>query len=161
MNECAACRSTNAEGLALCAKCGAPLAGSRGGTRADDFHEAAAKKGLDDLDRVRRLRRIHAFVGAMTFFLLQLLLGLPESLMPLALSLNAIFSAVMGLPIGYLISRFRAGAVGGALISMIAFMIMGLVLGWLSGEGPRQALFFGLLGLIPGALIGIHVTMDE
>lgn len=161
MIECPSCRATNAAGLELCAKCGAELAGIRGGSKADELHEAAAKKVLDDRDRVRRLRRIHAVVGAMTFFLLQLLLGLPDSLMPLALLLNAIFSAVMGLPIGYLISRLRAGAIGGALISAAAFMLMGLLIGWISGEGPRQALFFGLLGVIPGALIGIHVTMDE
>lgn len=156
MIECSACRATNADRVSACAKCGAPLDGLKGGTKADDATEEAVKRERDSDDRVRRLRRTHAGVGAMTFFLLQLLVGLPDSLMPGALLTGAIGSTIVGLPIGYLISRFRAGGIGGALISAAAFMVLGLVL----GAGSRT-LMWGLIGILPGALIGIHVTMDE
>jgi hypothetical protein len=100
----------------------------------------------------------------MTFFAINLLLGLPHSLHPSALVQNAVVSALFGLPIGWVISWRRGGPIQGALISAAAFVVVRLVLGLIEGLGPAayvQAVVWGVCGLLPGALIGIHVEMDE
>lgn len=156
MIACADCRATNAAGLAACARCGASLDVLRGGERAEEVELDLARRDLEGKARIRRLRRLHAFVGATTFFLLQLLVGLPDSLLPSNLIVNAVVSAALGAPIGYLISRWRAGPLKGALISAGVFALLGLVL-----AGPLQAFVWATCGLLPGCLIGYHVEMDE
>lgn len=159
---CAACGSTNAAGLSACARCGGPLSGAALSPlkqAADDerlLREARAAR------RLRSLRRMHAGVGAAIFFILNLLLGLPASLAPSALLANALGSAIFGLPIGYLISRWRAGPYKGALISAGVFILARLLIGLASGDRGAfvGAFFWGLSGALPGFLIGFHVDQD-
>jgi hypothetical protein len=157
MQACIACRASNAEGLVACARCGGALA------PALEQRDDVLLREVESAQRTRRTRRLHALAGAMTFFLLNLLLGFPESLLPGALAANALTSTAFGLPIGWFISRQRAGPVQGALISAGTFIAVRLLLGLLEGKGGDAllpALMWGLSGLIPGALIGYHVELD-
>lgn len=162
MKECAACRSTSAEGVAACPKCGERLTSS--GPRVSDLRDDVLLREAEGALRTRRIRRLHALTGAMTFFILNLLLGLPQSLAPGPLFVNAITSTIFGLPIGWIISWRRGGALQGALLSAGTFIGVRLLLGILGGAGEGAlgpALLWGLTGLLPGALIGLHVEMDE
>lgn len=163
MIACADCRATNAAGLAACARCGASLDVLRGGERAEEVELDLARRDLEGKARIRRLRRLHAFVGATTFFLLQLLVGLPDSLLPSNLIVNAVVSAALGAPIGYLISRWRAGPMKGALISGGVFVAVRLLIGLVSGESGTfiWAVAWGFAGALPGFFIGFHVSTDE
>lgn len=120
-----------------------------------ELQDDATLKALEDEARIRHRRRLHAFAGAVTFFALLFLAGLPDSLLPANLLVNALISAGAGLPLGYLISRFNAGPVKGALISAAFFLVLGAIL-----AGGAQAVLWGALGLLPGALIGWHVELD-
>ncbi len=162
MRSCAACHATSADGVAACPRCGGALTAS--GARASELRDDLLLREVEGALRTRRIRRLHALTGAMTFFLLNLLLGLPQSLAPGALIANAVTSAVFGLPIGWLISRRRGGVVQGALLSAGTFIAVRFLLGLLGGAGAAAlgpALLWGLSGLLPGALIGLHVELDE
>lgn len=163
MIACTTCGSTNALGLKACARCGGPLSGAGRSALAREAQEDRLLRAVRDENRIRHLRRTHAVVGAMTFFLLNLLLGLPGSLAPANLAGNAVGSLLFGLPIGYLISRWRAGPVQGALISAGVFVAARLLIGWVSGERGTfiGALGWGLAGALPGFCIGFHVSSDE
>ena len=163
MIACTACGSTNAAGLARCAKCGGSLSGGPIAAVAQAAEDERILREVHGRARVRRMRGLHAVVGAMTFFLLNLLLGLPGSLLPGDLLANAVGSALFGLPIGYLISRWRAGPVKGALISAGVFILVRLLVGLASGErgALAGALIWGFAGALPGFLIGFHVDQDS
>ena len=169
MIQCAGCGSTSAAGLAACAKCGAALPpGGASSALMDDAREEQAKRELRDRDRVRRIRKGHALTGFITFFVINFLLGLPYSLSPVNLFLNLLTSAIFGLPIGYVISLYRGGIVRGALISAGAFIVVRLILGGVDifRGAPAGAVIFGaflwgIAGVLPGAIIGLHVESDE
>lgn len=120
------------------------------------------------LERLRSRRKSHAVTGLIAFFAINFLVGLPVSLLPHNLILNLVVSAVFGLPIGYLISISGGGALRGGLISMAALMAARIILGIpdLLNDVPFNDVVasgcgFGLLGLIPGILIGVHVSIDD
>ncbi|MBI2970654.1 MAG: hypothetical protein HYY36_07920 [Gammaproteobacteria bacterium] len=128
------------------------------------LQEEGRKKDLEWEQRRRRLHKAHAVTGAVTFFIFNLLIGLPGSILPVHLLINAIMSTLFGLPIGYLISTQRGGAVRGALISASAFIVVRLILAVFLSSGSVGIVtiaWWGIVGIIPGALIGIHVEMDE
>lgn len=162
MIACAVCGSTNAPTLSQCAKCGGALTGARSAL-AQEAEDERTLRALRDERRIRYTRRMHAVVGAMTFFILNLLLGLPGSLAPSDLLANAVGSALFGLPIGYLISRRRAGPAQGALISAGVFIAVRLLIGLVSGESGTfiWAVAWGFAGALPGFFIGFHVSQDE
>ena len=164
MLSCMACGSTNAASVRACAKCGASLAGAGTAGTLQASRDDALVRELDDLDRLKRRRRTHAIVGALTFFILILLFGLPHSLMPTELIWNAVVSTILGTPIGYLISRWNAGPIKGALISGAAMAVARVTLGLLSGESGgivMGGLVGFAVGLLPGVLIGWHVEQDD
>lgn len=163
MIACSACGSTNAPALTTCARCGGSLSGAGRSPIAQAAEDERILRGARNEARLRSLRRMHAVVGAMTFFLLNLLLGLPGSLLPGDMVANAIGSALFGLPIGYLISRWRAGPYKGALISAAVFILVRLGIGLASGERGATvgALLWGFSGALPGFLIGFHVDQDS
>ncbi len=166
---CGSCGSTSADGLAACAKCGRPLAAGRpSSSLMDEMREEQANRELRDRARVKFVRRSHALTGAITFFLINLLVGLPGSLHPWNLVLNLVVSAVFGLPIGYLISVRRGGVFQGALISAGAFILVRLLIGAVeilrgadAGGVLLGAFAWGVAGVLPGAIIGLHVESDE
>jgi hypothetical protein len=134
----------------------------------DDAQEERAKRELRDRDRIRTLRKGHALTGFLTFFAINFLLGLPYSLSPVNLFLNLLTSAVFGLPIGYVISHYRGGMVRGALIAAGAFIVVRLILGGVdifrgapAGAVILGAFLWGIAGVLPGAIIGLHVESDE
>lgn len=164
MIACSACGSTNAAALTACAKCGSPLSGGRRAPLAQAADDDRIVRELEGRRRLRSLRKMHAVVGAATFFLLNLLLGLPGSLLPGDLVANATGSALFGLPIGYLISRWRAGPYKGALISAGVFVAVRIVIGLVNGEGGLIGiglLVWAFAGALPGFLIGFHVDQDS
>lgn len=163
MIACSSCGSTNAPHLRACAKCGGLLSGAPRSPLAVAAEDGRILREARGQARLRSLRRMHAGVGAATFFLLNLLLGLPGSLLPGALAANAVGSSLFGLPIGYLISRGRAGPYKGALISAGVFIVVRLLIGLASGEpgALTSALLWGFSGALPGFLIGFHVDQDS
>jgi hypothetical protein len=163
MIACPSCGATNAAGPAACAKCGASLAGARPAGALEASRDEALLRELDQRDRTKRRRLAHAFVGAATFFALILLFGLPGSLAPSDLLVNAIVSTSFGAPIGFLISRWNAGPIKGALVSAGAMIVARLIMGLFTGGGADlflSALVAGAGGLLPGVLIGFHVESD-
>lgn len=120
--------------------------------------EAAEDRTWERYNRSRH--RNHAITGILTFALLSILLGLPESLSPLSLLKILAASTLMGAPIGYLISRVGGNWKKGALISSLAFTVLFLILS--GGEGSLLSnLGVGaFVGFVPGAIIGWHVEMS-
>ncbi len=163
MIRCGTCGATNASGLQVCARCAGaldPLAVTPG-------EEEEALRSLREGERLKDRRKAHACTGAITFLLLNLLVGLPSSLLPWNLVLNALTSMVFGLPVGWLISRLGGGPWRGAFISMATFIAARIVLGLpsLLGSGTMGGVLFaaaiwGLGGVIPGLIIGYHVKDD-
>ena len=121
-------------------------------------------------DEWRRQRlKGHAITGALTFSILNILFGLPSSLLPLNLLATVAFSTVVGLPIGYLISSRGGGVLKGACMSAGAFALMRLIISVpdLMSSGDVGAILFRalsvgvLMGAIPGAIIGWHVELGR
>lgn len=163
MLACRSCGATNAATVRFCAKCGTSLAGAGAAAVLQDARDAAVMADLAEKDRLKRRRLAHAFAGAATFFGVLTLFGLPGSLMPTALLTNVLVGAVVGSPIGWLISRWNAGPLRGALISAGTLFLVRAAIGWIAGEGSAvwlPAFVAGLGGLVPGALIGYHVELD-
>ncbi len=169
MTTCGSCGSTSADGIAACAKCGSPLgAGGAPGAASLAAEDERILREARDRSRVKSVRKSHAITGLITFFLINLLVGLPGSLHPLDLAANFVVSAVFGLPIGYLISARRGGLYRGALISAAALVLARLLLGIVDlarGAEPGAVLLgaflWGMAGVLPGAIIGLHVEQDE
>ena len=120
-------------------------------------------------ERRRKRLKGHAVTGVLTFAILNILLGLPGSLHPLRLVVILVFSAVFGLPLGYLISLWGGGLMKGAVISSGVFVLLRIILSvpalFQSGS-PVIVLFYAVLGgvvagAIPGAIIGWHVDLDR
>jgi hypothetical protein len=170
---CEVCRREMGQEQYPCPWCGqSPGAAPARSGRLDDFRdEALLEKTQGDLDaRARRKRRLqgHALTGALTFFVLGILLGLPMSLRPGELLFNALISVVLGAPLGFAISWFNAGRLKGALISMGGFFILMVIEGLIRND-PGVS-FNGLLGAsflrcppgaLPGWIIGLHVEVDD
>ncbi len=169
MITCGSCSATNADGIAACAKCGAALSESGAATGVPHaLHEEKLAREVEGRQRIRRVRKAHAVVGAATFFLLNLLLGLPMSLSPFRMAGNLVVSCIFGLPIGWIISSWRGGMFRGALISAATFIVIRLILGGfeiLNGAKSDgvfiSAIIWGTSGVLPGAFIGFHVDQDE
>ncbi|MBI3857320.1 MAG: hypothetical protein HY293_16660 [Planctomycetes bacterium] len=170
MITCASCGATNADGLSACARCAKPISRAGAGASAQNaMQDQQLLREVEDRQRLRRRRKIHAVTGAATFFLINILLGLPMSLRPVSLITNLITSLVFGLPIGWIISWQQGGVVRGALLSAGTFIVVRLILGGFavaageqSGSGMLiSALAWGIAGIIPGAFIGFHVESDH
>ena len=145
-----------------------PVRSTRLDEHLEELQLQGSRKELDAKDRRRRRFRSHAVTGVITFFILNLLVGLPQSLKLLNLLINLGASVLLGAPLGMLISRCGGGQWRGGLISMGVFMLLrlilaipGLVQGGALFEIAAGALMLGLLGFIPGAIIGIHVEADD
>lgn len=156
-----------------CPRCGqtpagAPVRSARLEEHLDELKLKEAQKELDSRDRRRRRLKGHAVTGAITFFLLTLLLGLPSSLLLSSLIVNVVTSLVFGLPIGFLISWLGGGRFRGALISMAVFFLVQVLVAipaMLRGV-PVGAVLLGALlpcplGGFPGFIIGMHVEVDD
>ena len=163
MKACKACGATNAASVPFCAKCGGSMAGAGAALAKENAADDAIVRELAEKDRLKRRRIGHAITGVLTFFLINLLFGLPGSLHPANLLSNAIVSAIFGAPIGYLISRFNAGPMKGAMISSGTFLAVLAVLSLISSDKPGAVGFIAavLAGAMPGYLIGFHVRSDD
>lgn len=170
---CAVCGRDMGSAGYPCLHCGQTPAGAPArSAKLDDHREEmqveVIRKDLDAKERRKRRRISHGITGAITLFLLSTLLGLPESLKVLTILANAGVSLVFGLPIGFLISHFGGGQWRGGFISAGVFFIArllvsipDLVRGSSFGGAAAVALIVGVLGFIPGAIIGMHVDVDD
>jgi len=128
-----------------------------------------AKEEAKEEQRARRRKealRGHVVTGVLTFTLLSLFLGFPESLQPLSLLTLLVFSVLLGGPLGLVIGLAGGGVIKGALISSAFFTVLRLILQIrvsLLGNGETSlmtAVLGGLfLGALPGAVIGLHISM--
>ena len=156
-----------------CPWCGqTPAAAPARSSALDEHREEAqlekAKRDLDTASRRKGRLKAHAITGAITFFLLGLLLGLPTSLRPTALVVNAVTSVLFGAPLGFLISWFSAGRIQGALIAMGGFFVILVIVGLFTHdpEASWQSVLGGAFircpaGALPGWIIGLHVEVDD
>ena len=125
-------------------------------------------RDISEKNIIRKLKA-HSVTGAVTFAILAIVFGFPDSLDPLPLLLILILSAVFGLPLGYIISAKGGGLMRGALISSGVFTLMFLILniGRIAGsENPYNEILFVFLmgfifGALPGAVIGYHIDLDN
>ena len=179
--KCSDCAYENGPSDLACNMCGAVLrrvrvaAGSAAALgparpRLEEVHAAewrAAEADREEKHRMLRRRRLksHAVTGAITFFVLITMFGLPTSLLPGEILINLILSTAVGMPVGFLISRYGGGMGRGALISGGALVLIVVVrVLWAGSFGvgtvPWLIVFFAL-GAIPGIFIGYHVTLDD
>lgn len=170
---CDVCRKEMGQDKYPCPWCGqSPAAGPVRSARLDDYREEALleKTGKDLEAAARRKRRLlgHALTGALTFFGLGILLGLPMSLRPSELLANALGSILLGAPLGFVISWFAAGRMKGALISMGGFFVLMVLEGLIrGGDGVTLGGILGAsfircpAGALPGWIIGLHVEVDD
>jgi len=170
---CSICGKEMGQAAYPCPWCGQTYSGGPLPSQGLDRHRedqvyGEAKKVLDEADRLRSKRRAHAITGGITFLLLNLILGFPESFRVVSLVMNVLTSAFFGLPIGYLISRLGGGPYLGAAVSVGAFFGVRLVMGVPAllggadfGSVAGWAAVTSLSGAAAGAIIGLHVKMDD
>ncbi len=109
----------------------------------------------------------HGVTGIILCFGINLVGGLPGSIHPLSLILNAMGATVFGFPLGFCVSRFNAGLFKGVLIGALfgGFYMLPLVLIVAVAGGGGFGMFVFVLGMlsgvIPGGLLGWHVDMDQ
>ena len=170
---CSICGRDMGAGGYPCQHCGqtpagAPVRSAKLDEHREEMQVEGIRKDLDAKERRKRRRISHGITGAITLFLLSTLLGLPESLKVLSILSNAAVSLVFGLPIGFLISHFGGGQWRGGFISAGVFFLARLLLaipdllrGGSFGMAAVGALILGVAGFIPGAIIGMHVDVDD
>ena len=138
----------------------------------EQFQVEQLERELSDAKRIRERRKAHAITGGVTLliflFLLDLLsLDFINMLNPVSLIFKIVVAAVFGLPTGYLISVRGGGMWRGAWTAAGVFLIVGILLGLPSlsdrsfGSILGPAIMLGMMGLFPGAVIGMHVDMDN
>lgn len=174
---CPACAYDRSPAEAVvCNLCGVPLVATRrqqreAATPAEDpavvalrersQAEAAERAARSDARR-RRRQREHAIIGLISVLGFQLLFAFPGSLLDLVTMIVA--SLVIGLPMGFIISRAGGGMHRGALIGAAWVAVLGAAAQLvMSGQISLAAAIAGsvLAGGLPGAVIGTHVEMDR
>ena len=175
--KCPSCSSDNDDASLSCNLCGKVL---KADAHEDKLAELRREYAVKEAERERKSKEYrrykmkdHGITGIITFFILNLLIGLPRSLHPLQLLLNVIVSVIFGFPVGYLISRWGGGIGRGVLISSGFFALLLLVTSapsFFSGNITWHLfsvwiVFTSIKGLIvgciPGAIIGYHVKLSE
>ena len=162
-------------GSLVCNLCGVPLVTTRRQNRALALPEdpavaelrtrtqaEAAERATRSDARRRRRQREHAIIGLVSVLGFQLLFAFPSSFLDLVVTI--ISSLVIGLPMGFIISRAGGGMHRGALIgaAWVVALVM-LVQVVMTGQiAILGAIAGGLLaGGLPGAVIGTHVELDR
>jgi hypothetical protein len=147
---------------------GGPLPSAALDRHREEAQVEAAKQEIETVARRRRRLKSHAITGAITFFLLSLLLGLPLSLRISALLVNLFTSMLFGIPAGFLISWLHAGRMKGAFICMGVFFVLEVIMGLVTreaGDALRDVMAGALIrspaGALPGWIIGLHVEVDD
>jgi hypothetical protein len=120
--------------------------------------------------RVRERCLQHGWAGAGIVLGLTTLFGLPRSLLPLTLLLNAFYALLFGFPLGFLASYGRVGRFRGALLGAAMGGAFGLVAVAVHALGPRaidlrtailEVGVSAILGIFCGGLVGFHVESDD
>lgn len=177
--KCDSCNYENKEESFVCNLCGAnlqsrdvPSQPEMSKAQLDNIAEMQREKEENDRqweERRKRALKGYAVTGALTFFILNAVFGFPQSLHPLTFILNIIFSALFGLPLGYLIGTKGGGLVKGAIISSVFFAalrILFIVPSMISSGNVTESLLSAavsgiLIGAIPGGIIGWHVDLSK
>lgn len=150
---CPSCSASNGDKEPRCSKCGASLLG---------INESQNKENIR-IWRGKQRTRGHILTGVILCFGLPTLFGFPSSLMPMEILRNLFFAILFGAPLGYCVSRFADSVIGGAAIGCGIGIVYCIVTMALSG-GPVTigAILMGIgTGLLPGAIMGLHVSMDR
>ena len=130
---------------------------------ANQIHQAEA-----EAIRKRRTKGYTIF-GALFFTGLQVVVTLPIAHEKIILIVTICVSLLLGAFLGLIIGKQRAGLFKGAFISIIFFTILhfALLIPFLpKGADLNRVLMYALMkgifvGLIPGAVIGLHVSVSE
>ena len=136
------------------------------------FQVERLERELADSKRIRARRKSHAITGGITLLIFLFVLDFVtldfiNMLNPVSLIFKVVAAAIFGLPTGYLISVRGGGMWRGALTAAGVFLIVGILLGLPSlsersfGSILGPAIILGFMGLVPGAVIGMHVDTDD
>lgn len=150
---CPKCSSHNNEKDVRCGKCGASMLGITDSVNKENAFKLRDKKRLQG----------HMLTGAILCFSLPTLFGLPLSLMPLDIATNGIFAVIFGVPLGYLVSKFATTTLGGAAIGCGIGVAYCVCFTLFSGNPvTMSSVLMGIgTGMLPGAIMGLHVSMDR
>ncbi len=150
---CPKCFTDHADKDARCSKCGASILG---------ITDAANKENIRTWRAKRRLRS-HMLTGFILCFVLPTLIGLPSSLFPKEIFFNLITGALFGVPLGYFVSKYARTTLGGAAIGCGIGIVYCIVVMFISGSPVTMgAVLMGVgTGILPGAIMGMHVSMDS
>jgi len=185
MAQCEACGSANRDDVLICGLCShklgtppktytVPQLGPYTEERAnEDVWNSLAEKQESERrweSRFQGKKKTHGIVAAIIFFVVQIALGIPRSLYPLNFLIIAIFSVVVGYPVGYFVSSYGGNKATGALTSGVACALLNLILSIpMLLHGGEFGIALSLVaignsfvvGLLPGYLIGYHIQLDE
>lgn len=153
MRICTACWTANRDTGSRCERCSASLMAMTEAQNAENIRRW----------RERRRIRSHIITGVILCFGLPTLFGLPGSLLPTEILWNLAFAVVFGVPLGYCVSRFAESMLGGAVVGACIGIVYCAISMLLAG-GPVTlgAILLGIgMGVIPGAIMGLHVSLDR
>lgn len=150
---CPTCNALYKDRQPRCARCGASLLGI------DEAANADAVRRWRDRQRLRG----HLLTGVLLCFGLPTLFGLPGSLLPGALLGNLLFGVLFGVPLAWGVSRFAGSTLGGAAVGCVVGFAYCLATFLCAGAPVTMAtVLMGIgTGLLPGAIMGMHVGMDR
>jgi hypothetical protein len=149
---CPTCYRNNVDREQRCVQCGASLIGIT-----DEQNKQSVRRM-----RCRNRLRGNMVTGFIICFGLQTFFGIPESVLPGSIILNAIFAAIFGIPLGYLVTSYAKSVVGGAAIGCgIGIVYAAVIALVVTHHFTGSAVIIGIsTGLIPGAIMGLHVAME-
>jgi hypothetical protein len=150
---CTSCWSPSSDTATRCETCGASLLGITAAQNSEHVRSW----------RERRRRRSHMITGIILCFGLPTLFGLPSTLMPGEILKSLVFGVVFGAPLGYCVSRFADSTLGGAAIGCGIGILYCIVTMTLAGAPVTVVtVLLGIgTGLLPGAIMGLHVSLDR
>jgi len=153
MISCPKCFTLNQKDIPRCATCGTSLIGISEEQNQETIHRF----------RLRNRLRGHMLTGAILCFGLPTVFGLPSSLFPTQLLINAVFGIAFGVPLGLLVSKYANSITGGAAIGCgIGIVYAALQMLIFNHQLSWMAILVGIgTGIVPGGIMGWHVEQDR
>lgn len=155
MRFCPKCFTNNSDKKMNCRNCGEPLS------------EISIKENRETIWKWRKknLLKSHLLTGFFLWFAWFFFIYFPGSLHPITIGLNLIYSLFFGVPLAFLISKYAQSIWGGALIGAVLgvlFCSVFLFFGYDTVQLTPITIAIGIsVGVIPGGIMGWHVSMDE
>ncbi len=110
-----------------------------------------------------RAYRDAAMAGAIAWILMNLIAGLPVSILPRRLLGMAVVGCLIGAPMGALVYRLGGGALRGALVSVAGFIVQASVFPSLYCGGWVNAIttLWVVMAVLPGSMVVYHIILAQ